>query len=207
MLANRMMEKYRYENCVVMALGDGGAVVGAQIAAQLHCALTMLVTAEITLPQESTAVAAITPEGQVSYNSAYSTGELEEMVAENINYMEQEKLVRMHELNELQGTPGTIKKDLLRGHNVIVVSDGLSNGFLVDMAYEYLKPVNIEKLVFAIPFASVSAVDRMHVLADDLYCLSVMAECRETDHYYDNPKLPDHEVVIDTIKNIVLKWQ
>ena len=44
LLAVQLLERYRYENCAVVALSDGGVLVGEQIAAQLHCILTMLVT-------------------------------------------------------------------------------------------------------------------------------------------------------------------
>ena len=207
MLAAKLIDKYRYENCAVMALDDGGVMVGAQIATQLHCVLTLLMSAEIMLPREPTAVAGITAGGMLAYNNYYSTGEIDELVGENNGYMEQEKLHQMHKLNMLVGSGGTINKSLLRGHNIIVVSDGLSSGFQIDLAYEFLKPIAIEKLIFAVPFASAQAVDRMHVLADDLYCLNVLAECRETEHYYDKPDVPDHVTVLETIENIVLNWR
>ena len=57
MLAAQLAKKYRYENCAVVALDDGGVMVGAQIATQLHCVLTLLMSAEIKLPQEPMAVA------------------------------------------------------------------------------------------------------------------------------------------------------
>lgn len=207
LLAAQLSPKYRYENCAVMALSDGGVVVGAQIAAQLHCVLTLLMSAEIKLPREPQAVAGITSGGNLAYNSRYSQGELDELVGEFSGFLEQEKLRQMHELNRLVGGGGTINKTLLRGHNVIVVSDGLASGFAVDLAYEFLKPIATQKLVFAVPFASVPAVDRLHVLADDLYCLNVLEDYQETDHYYDQQDVPDHDTVLKTIEQIILKWQ
>lgn len=207
LLAAKLTEKYRYENCTVMALSDGGVMVGAQIASQLHCVLTLLMNAEIMLPREPNAVAGITASGTLAYNSHYSKGEIDEIVGEFSGYMEQEKLRQMHELNRLVGGGGTINRELLRGHNVIVVSDGLSNAFEIELAYEFLKPIAIEKLIFAAPFASVAAVDRMHVLADDLCCLNVLEDYRETAHYYDQQDIPDHATVLKTIENIVLRWQ
>ena len=43
-LADQLVAKYRYENCAVVALSNGGVVVGEQIAAQLHCVLMLLVS-------------------------------------------------------------------------------------------------------------------------------------------------------------------
>jgi len=208
MLAAQLAKKYRYENCAVLALGDGGAMVGAQIAVQLHCVLTMLVSQEIMLPREPQAIAGITASGTLAYNHAgYSAGEIDELVGENYGFIEQEKLTHMHDLNQMLGDGGTIDKKLLRGHNVIVVSDGLKTGFPVDLAAEFLKPIAIEKLIVATPFASVAAVDRMHVLADDLYCLTVITDYIDTNHYYDQQDVPDHETVLKTIEQIVLNWK
>lgn len=207
MLASQMVEKYRYENCAVIALDDGGVMVGAQIAMQLHCVLTLLMTAEIKLPREPNAIAGITAGGALSYNHSYSDGEISEMAGENFGFIEQQKLFQMHDLNRLVGGKGTISKSLLRGHNIIVVTDGAKTGFPIDLAYEFLKPIEIKKLVFAVPFSSVQAVDRMHVLADDLYCLNVVPEYRETDHYYDTKDIPDHPTILETIEHIMVNWE
>ena len=207
MLAEKLVPKYRYENCVVIALNDGGAVIGAQIAAQLHCILTLLMSEEIMLPREPEAVAGITAGGTVAYNHGYATGELDELVGEYYGLIEQEKLVKMHDMNQLMGHSGTITKQMLRGHNIIVVSDGLKSPFPIDLAAEFLKPINIEKFVVAVPFASVATVDRMHVVADDLYCLSVITDYMDTDHYYDKQDVPDHGTVLKTVQDIVLNWK
>ena len=37
MLAEQLVERYRYENCAVVALSDGSVQVGEQIAGYLHC--------------------------------------------------------------------------------------------------------------------------------------------------------------------------
>jgi predicted phosphoribosyltransferase len=169
--------------------------------------LTLLQSAEIGLPREPDALAAITPGGAMSYNHSFSDGELDEMTSEYFGLIEQEKLLKMHELNHLVGSGGTLNKAFLKDHTVIVVSDGLKTGFAVDLAAEFLKPIAIDKFIIATPFAGVKAVDRMHVLADELYCLNVIADYLDTDHYYDKRDVPDHQTVLDTVEHIMLNWQ
>ncbi|HET7060432.1 MAG TPA: phosphoribosyltransferase family protein [Candidatus Saccharimonadales bacterium] len=207
MLANQLAKKYRYENCAVVALDDGGVMVGAQIAARLHCVLTLLMSEEIMLPREPDALAGITAGGAVAYNKRYSEGEINELLGDYYNVVEQQKLTKMHDMNRLLGSGGTIDKRLLKGRDVIIVTDGLKTGFPVDLAAEFLKPVSIEKLVVATPFASVQAVDRMHVLADDLYCLNVIEEYLDTAHYYDKQDIPDHQKIVKILEEIILKWK
>lgn len=207
MLASQLLPKYRYENCAVVALDDGGVMVGAQIAIQLHCVLMMMLSSEIMLPREPDAVAGITVGGQMAYNQKYSSGEIDELVSEYRGLIEQEKLTSLHELNRIVGSNGVISKSLLKGHNIILVSDGLKSGFLIDLMVQYLKPIAVEKLIVATPLASVQAVDRMHIVADDIYCLNVVEDYINTDHYYDKRDVPDHDKAIKLIEEIILNWQ
>ncbi|MEO7364200.1 MAG: hypothetical protein ABIV43_01685 [Candidatus Saccharimonadales bacterium] len=207
MLASQLIPKYRYENCAVIALSDGGAMVGVEIAAELHCILTMLLTAEIMLPREPNAIAGITSEGNVAFNQYYTKGEIDEMMGDYFSFVEQEKFNKMHEMNQLLGNGGLIDKKHLHGQNIILVSDGLKTGFALDLAQEFLKPVEYAKLIVAVPFASVQAVDRMHIMADEIICLNVLENYIDTNHYYDVQDVPDHEVVVKTIEDIVLRWK
>lgn len=207
MLANQLVAKYRYENCAVVALNDGGVVVGAQIAAALHCVLSLLLNEEITLPRELEAIAAMSQDGSVSYNNTYSPGELDELIGEYYQYIEQEKLVHLHNLNSILGNGTTVDKRLLVGRNIILVSDGLASGFAVDIATDFLKPVRTEKVIVATPLASVKAVDRLHITADEIYILSVVENYISTDHYYDQHDIPPHDKIVEIIERITLNWK
>jgi putative phosphoribosyl transferase len=206
MLASRLGVKYRYENCAVIALNDGGVIVGAQIALQLHCVLNLLLSEEINLPREPIAVGGITSDGNFSYNSEYSGSEIDEIMVESRGNIEAQKLTKLHELNQMS-TDSLINKKLLVGKNIIIVSDGLANPFSLDVALQFLKTVNIEKLIVATPLASVRTVDWMHLYSDEIYCLSVIDGYISTDHYYDNNDVPDHQTIVKTIETIVLNWK
>jgi predicted phosphoribosyltransferase len=207
-LADQITKKYAGKPCAVVALSDGGVVIGAQIAIKLHCVLTMLMSEAIELPREPNAIAGISQDGSFSYNKAYSPGELEDLVGEYRSLIEQEKFSKIQEMQRLSGHGGAlIRKDLLRDHNVILVSDGLSSGFSLDIASEFLKPISIKRLVVATPLASVQAVDRMHILADEIFCLSVVEDYMFTDHYYDTQDVPTHELVVKTVDEIVTHWK
>ena len=207
MLAGELVPKYRYENCAVIGIGDGGVMVGAQIASQLHCVLTMLMIEEVNLPREPVAVGGLLEDGTFSYNKAMSAGELEEITSEYHGVIEQEKLAKFHKMNGLLGSGGLINRDLLRGHNIILVSDAFWDSFTLDMALQFLKPIKIEKLIVATPLASIKAIDQMHISADEINCISVVEDHLDTNHYYDTQDVPDHQMIIETIEKIVLNWQ
>jgi len=206
MLATQLVPKYRYENCAVIALDDGGVMVGAQIASQLHCILMMLLSEEIMIPQEPDALAGITSTGAMAYNDKYSSGEIEELVSEYYGLIEQEKLTGMHDINA-SSKGDLLDKRKIWGRNIIVVSDGFKSGFPIDVVYQYTKSIPTEKLIVATPLASLQAVDHMHVVADDIYCLSVVEDYISTDHYYDKNDVPDHDTAIKIVEDIILHWQ
>jgi putative phosphoribosyl transferase len=200
MLASRLVDKYIDKKNVVLALDDGGVIVGLQISQQLSCPLMLLSSSEIMLPREPMAIAGITDNGTFSYNRSYSDGEIDELVGEYFNLIEQEKLTEMHILNHMQNSGGTTDIKRIKDANIILVSEGMKTGFKLDLAGQFLKPIEIGKMVVAVPFASVQAVDRMHVIADDLYCLNVLPDYIDTDHYYDQKDVPDHDIILGAIQ-------
>ncbi len=206
-LADQIAKKYENKQCAVVALNDGGVMVGAQIAMKLHAVLMMLLSDTIDLPRENVPVGGITQDGAFSYNKALSEYELEDLTSEYHGVIEQEKLAKLQEMHRLVGRGGLLRKDLLRNHTVILVTDGLRDGFLLDIAVEFLKPIEIDRLVVATPLASVPAVDHMHICADEIFCLSVIEDYISTDHYYESQDVPGHDLVVKTIEQIVDHWK
>jgi putative phosphoribosyl transferase len=206
-LLTEQLLKYKGKKCTLVALSDGAVVVAAQIAAVLECPITMLMASPIIAPGEPDAVASINQEGTYSFNSSYSSGQHEEFDMEYHHVFEQQKLDRLSEMHRLLGRNELIRKDLLKGRTVILVSDGLGSAATVDSAALFLKSIKVKRLVIVTPFAAINVVDRMHILGDDIACLNVLQNYMGTDHYYENNKLPSHEVIIKSIQNMVKNWK
>jgi len=206
-LATELLEKYRYEDCAIVALSDGGVLVGEQIAAQLHCVLTMLVTETIDVPGESLSMGAVSQAGNFTYNSEFSTGEVEEYASEFHGYLDDQKRQAFSRINRLVGDGGVISRDLLRERVVILVSDGFTDGAIISVALDYLKPIHIKKLVVAAPVATIPAVDQLHIVADELHILDVKENFMGTNHYYDDNVVPSREESIAKINQMILNWQ
>jgi len=206
-LAQQLLETYRYENCAVVALSDGAVLVGEQIAAALHCVLTLLLIEDIEVPGESMSFGGISQSGNFTYNGMFSAGEVEEYASEFHGYLEEQKREKFQKINRLLGDGGIIDQDLLRDHTVILVADGLDNGASIDVALDFLKPIRIQRLVIATPVATVQAVDKLHIVADELHILDVKENFMGTDHYYTDNTIPSHEETIAKINQIVLNWR
>jgi putative phosphoribosyl transferase len=153
----KKLDQYKSQHIVVLALGMGSSVVAAQVAMKLHANMLLYVIKDINLPGENQAVAGLGSGDIFSYNSVYSPGELDEYTAEYHTYIEQERMHQSHELHMLLGENGEIDKNLLRHRVVILVVDGLANGFALDVAAGFLKTVAIKRLVIATPVCIWSA--------------------------------------------------
>jgi len=207
LLAAQLFEKYRYENCAVVALSDGGVIVGEQIATQLHCILTMLLVENIEVPGESVAFGGVSQTGNFTFNSEFSSGEIDEYTSEFHGYLEDQKREAFQRINRLIGDGGMIDYDMLRDHTIILVNDGFADSTVLDVAAEFLKPIRIKRLVIATPVASEQAVDTLHVVADELHVLDVKSNYFDTDHYYVQNDIPSHQETVDKINKIILNWR
>lgn len=207
MIAQELAEKYRYENCAVVALSDGAVQVGEQIAASLHCILTMLLIESIEIPGEGMTLGAMSQSGTFTYNSSMSESEADLYSTELHGYIEDAKRTAFSKINRLLGDGGVINHDMLREHTVILVSDGLDSVSVLDVALEFLKPIHVQRLIVAAPVADVTVVDKLHMYADELHILDVKANYMGTDHYYDQNDIPTHEQTIAKINQIVLNWR
>lgn len=207
LLAEQLINPYRYEDAAVVALSDASVLIGEQIAASLHCILTMLLIENIEVPGEGMSFGGMSQSGNFTYNNDFSTGEIEEYTSEFHGYLDEQKRVAFERLNKLLGEGGIIDNDMLRDRVVILVSDGLDVGSELDVARDFLKPIRVKRLVIATPIASIPAVDKIHMLADEIHILDVKENFMGNNHYYTNNDIPSHEEIIRKINQIVLNWR
>lgn len=207
LLSEKLSEAYRYENCAVMALNDGGVIVGEPIAARLHSILTMLLSEEVEVPGEGLSFGGVSMAGDFTYNNVMSEGEQAGYTMEFHGYLEEQKRQAFQRMNRLLADGGVVDRSLLTDRIIILVSDGLDSSMPLQVARDYLKPVRYRKLVVAAPVASASVVNQMHVMADELHVLDVRENYFDTNHYYTNNAMPPREELINKINNIVLSWQ
>ncbi|MEO8691749.1 MAG: phosphoribosyltransferase family protein [Candidatus Saccharimonas sp.] len=206
-LATELVERYRYENTIVVALSVGGVPVGLSVATALHCMLTLLVSENIEVPGEGVSFGSVSQEGDFTYNSAFSAGEIDGYTSEFHGYLSEQQRMAFSKLNQLIGDGGTISREMLRDRVIILVSDGFSDGSTLGVALDFLKPVRYVKLIVAAPVASVQAVDKLHVEADELHILDVKENYMSTDHYFEQNDVPSMEDAVKEINQAILNWK
>lgn len=204
----KALANYRYENTAILALSDGGVAIGEQLARSLHCTLSLLLIEPIKLPGlGDEEIGLIDEAGHFTYNSMISPGALEEYMSEMRVVLEEEKMRKIYELTRALGTREIINPHIFYGYNVIIVSDGLKNGVSFEAAVNFLKPVKTQRIIGAVPVASVPAVDRLHILCDEIHILSVIDNYMDTNHYYEDNTIPDSKEIINSLQQVVTQWQ
>jgi len=207
LLVRELYDKYRYENCVVIGLSDGGVVVGERISNVLHCALMMFIAESIAVPGEGLDLGSVDQSGGFTFNSSISEGEAGEYSNEFHGYFEEQKREAFQRMNRLLGDGGVLDADIIRYNNVILVSDCISDVIQVDVALNFLKQIKVERVIVATPIATVPAVDKLHVRVDELHILDVKANFLDVNHYYNINDLPSREQIIAKINQNILNWR
>lgn len=198
MLAKRL-QKYQTEDVVIVCLSEGAVVVGAQLAMTLQAPMLLYKIKHIFLPNEPEPTAGFSSTGNFRFSNLLSAGEIEEIVSEYHNYLDEQRMQKNHELNILLGKTGEIDRAMLRHKVVILVADALMSGFAIAMAADYLKTVAVKRVVAAVPVASISALDQLHVQSDEMCVLGVTQNFIDIGHYFER----NEELSIDEALNIM----
>lgn len=206
-LGQRLEEQYRYEDCAVLALDNGGVLVGEQIASYLHTFLMLLVTEPIEVPGEGLTFGVVSQNGNFTYDGNLSRFEIQGYTSEFNSYLQEKKREAFQKINRMIGDGGTVDVAMLNGRNIILVSDGFDPAFSIDAVLDFLKPIRVRKLIAASPVSCTAAVNKLHTTVDEIHILDVKANYINTDHYYDDNFIPNQEEILLKINQNILNWR
>jgi len=205
-LAAELINIYRWKDTAVVALDQGGVAIGYQIAIYLHSILRQLITETVRIEDEDIDYATVLPGGVVAMNPGLSESEQQYYYSEYMGQLEEELRTASSRVDRNLGAD-MISPENMRGRNVILVSDGLKSPAELDAALVWLKPARTERLIFACPIVSVEALDRAHILVDELHILRVTPNFISTGHYYDEDDVPNEKMARKMIDATILNWK
>lgn len=196
--------RYAFEPTSILALSEGGVVVSVPIAMYLKVNLSLLMTEPINLPGvNQQTIGLIDQAGHFTYDELIAAGHLEEYLVEMRSVIEEEKMQKMFKMARLVGGDQTVEPKSFEDKHVIIVSDGLKTGVSFDAAVNFLKPIRTGRIIAAVPLVSVSAVDRLHTICDEIHVLSVIVNYFDNDHYYDENQSPEIKTLLSETNKLV----
>lgn len=184
---------------VILALPRGGVPIAYEVAHELMAPLDVLLVRKIGAPgypelgigaivggEEPQTVLNEDLIRQLGVSSAYLAEETERQRVE----MERRRRRYCGDRPPLQ----------VHGRTVIVVDDGIATGATMAAALKGLALEAPEKLVFAVPVASRTALDGLCTGVDDGVCLVVPSDFRAVGQYYEDFSQTTDEEVVDLLE-------
>ncbi len=95
---------------------------------------------------------------------------------------------------------------------VIIVDDGLASGYTMLSAINFFKNRNVEKIIIAVPTASLSSIELIHHHVDCIVCLNVRSDIMGfavADAYVKWYDLTDNDVLkyVDEVKEYYIPYR
>jgi predicted phosphoribosyltransferase len=187
-----VLDPYRAEHPVVVALPRGGVPVAAEVATALGAPLDVVVVRKIGAPQNAEYAIGAVAEGGV-HVLGHRQGRSADLTAAELGAL----IARAeHELEaRVQRYRGARPPVDLRGRTVIVVDDGLATGRSALAAVRSLRRRGAARVILAAPVASREAARLLGEAAEEVVCLEVPPDLWAVGAWYaDFRATTDEEV-------------
>lgn len=194
LLADKLRPLIAGRGAQLLAVPAGGVAVGYAVAQKLNTPLEVAIVRKIQIPWNTEAgFGAVTWDGRVLLNKLLVSqlGLSTEIVEQCVSQTRETVRQRVQKLRGNKPFPD------LSGKTPILVDDGLASGFTMLAAVESVRAKQPEKIVVAVPTASVGAIELLAPTVNKLVCLNVrhgpiFAVADAYDKWYD---LSDDEVL------------
>jgi putative phosphoribosyl transferase len=184
-----LLEKYKNEKGVILAVPRGGVPIGYYLAKYLDFPLDLLMTKKLGHPgNEEFAIGAVSLEGSV----------VEETMGVPEQYIREETRRIREQLKEryikFMGNKEPVD---IKGKIIIVVDDGVATGRTILSTIKILRNKEPRKIVVAVPVASEEAADRIKEVVDDFICLHTPYPFYGVGRFYaDFTQVEDEDVLL-----------
>ena len=190
-LAGRL-QRYQGKNPLVLAIPRGGVPMGRVIADALGGELDVVLVRKLRSPfNPEFGIGAIDESGNfhLTADAAYAGGSPESI--------EREKEAQLAQIAERRRAWSKLRAPIdPRNRVVIVVDDGLATGVTMAAALRFLRERSPERLVCAVPVASLAGVEAVERYADEVVALETPEPFRAVSLFYRRfTQVEDDEVM------------
>jgi len=192
LLAEKLLPLQK-EHPLILAIPRGGVPVAVEVARRLGADLDVLIVKKIGAPTNpELAIGAICEDGKPWLNTriigllGIKTAMLKQLSEEKF----EEVRLQARRLRGLR------PHRTVKGRTVILIDDGIATGSTLLAAINLLRPQSPEKIIVAAPVASVSCLEELQKVSDEVICLNTPIYFYAVgDWYFDFPQVSDREVL------------
>ncbi|MBK9381467.1 MAG: phosphoribosyltransferase [Chitinophagaceae bacterium] len=184
-----LLEKYKNEKGVILAVPRGGVPIGYYLAKYLDFPLDLLMTKKLGHPgNEEFAIGAVSLEGSIVEET---TGVPEQYIREETRRISEQLKERYI---KFMGNKEPVD---IKGKIIIVVDDGVATGRTILSTIKILRNKEPRKIVVAVPVTSEEAADRIREVVDDFICLHTPYPFYGVGRFYaDFTQVEDEDVLL-----------
>jgi predicted phosphoribosyltransferase len=183
-----LLEKYKGEDCVVLAVPRGGVPLADILAKKFGFPMELLMIKKIGHPANPEyAIGAVSMEDYIVSDQENVSSEY---IAQQIKFI-REKMTSRYKKFMGERKPVAFEKKTL-----IIVDDGVATGNTILAGIAMLRKRNPTKIVVAVPVSSTSAARKLREVVDDFICPYTPADFYGVgEHYRDFSEVTDDEVM------------
>lgn len=192
------LTEYRNQSAVVLAIPNGGVLVGLGVALALNADFNIIISRKIPLP--------LSPEGGFGAVTDDGTTILNEDMVKRFNLSQQQINYQVSQVRA-----GIRQRSLLyhgkrpplviKGKTVIMVDDGLASGYTIMAAVESIRYRQPREIIVAVPVASATALPRVERIATRVVaCISGFGPEFYVSDFYRYWHDPSDEEVLQCFK-------
>jgi putative phosphoribosyl transferase len=192
------LKKYPWKpDTLVLGLARGGVVVAHEVAKALHLKLDVVVPRKVPAPHNpELAIGAIMEDGQSYFDEG-----IIELTEASPAYIEQaierEKREAQRRILLYRGSPKPLE---IRGKTVILVDDGIATGSTMIAVVRSMKAAKAERVVVAVPVASMESIQMLRLEADQVISLSIPHYFGAVGNFYRLFDQTEDREVIELLK-------
>jgi predicted phosphoribosyltransferase len=188
----RALLKYKGRDAVVYAIPRGGVIVGRVVADELGIPLDLVVTRKLVQPGNvNVAFGAVDEAGSRMIDDA-ELAKIDPALAEEEIQRQTAEVTRR--ANVYRAGKASISP---AGKVAIIVDDGITTGYNIRPAVQYLKSMNPKKIVVAIPVAPRQSLEVVRSMVDEIVTLIPPETFGSSvdEHYVDFTQPSDQDVI------------
>lgn len=186
------LEKFKYENPIILAIPRGGIVTAYETIKKFGFEWDLIIPRKIGLPHnKEVAIGAISVDGTYIFNEKYIN-----MLNISQDYIKNEILEQTEEIKRrLVKYKGNENFPDVKGKTVILIDDGIATGFTIQAAIHSIKKHNAKKIILAVPVAPQDAISQLEKIVDEVIYLIIPDEFYAVGlHYKSFEQTTDEEV-------------
>lgn len=184
-----LLEKFKKDKSVVLAIPRGGVPIGYYIARTFHFPLDLLLAKKIGYPSnKELAIGAVSLEDEIIDHYPYiSRDYIEDQIFEIRESLKQR-------YKKFVGNRSPID---LKNKTVIIVDDGIATGNTLMAAIKMIRRKQPKKIVIAVPVSPTDAAKKIKAEADEFICPMITSDFVGVGSYYlDFTQVTDNEVML-----------